>query len=338
MLEIKENYSLKEFNTFGIDQKTKLFVEINSIEELKESLKWASDHDEKVFMLGGGSNILLTGDMDCLVVKNNIKGLVLLSENDQVVELKVGGGEVWHEMVLYCVNQGWAGVENMSLIPGSVGAAPIQNIGAYGVELKDVFVSLEALNKETGELEVFEKDQCVFGYRSSVFKTNLKGQHVITSVTIQLNKSIEVNTSYGAINEVLTEKAIKHPSIKDVSDAVIAIRSSKLPDPAEIGNSGSFFKNPVVASSIYDELKEKYNAPGYVVSEQEVKVPAGWLIEQAGWKGKRIGDIGVHKKQALVLVNYGGGTGQQLLSLAKDIQASVNEKFGVVIEPEVNIL
>jgi len=335
---IKKDWSLKEYNTFGIDVFAKYFTVVENLEVLIECLEWVDDSKLDIFILGGGSNILLTNKLDKLVLKNDIKGKTILFENHDFVELRIGAGEVWHNVVLYCVEQGWGGIENLSLIPGSIGAAPIQNIGAYGVELKDVFISLEALNLQTKKIETFEKSQCDFGYRTSIFKTSHKDQYVITSVTLKLMKKPKLNTEYGIINDVLLDKGITDPSIKDVSNAVIDIRSSKLPDPKKLGNSGSFFKNPVVSKSVYDSLSLEYNIPGYVVNADEVKIPAGWLIEHAGWKGKRVGDVGVHVNQALVLVNYGGGSGEDILDLSTRIQISVKEKFGIEIEPEVNLV
>lgn len=335
---IQEDVSLLPFNTFGLDVKARYFAEVKDLKDLKSALSWAQKEEVDFYILGGGSNILLTGDYEGLIIKNALKGIVVKEESEQESVLEVAGGEVWHELVMYCIENGWGGIENMSLIPGTVGAAPMQNIGAYGVEIKDVFMSLKALNRHTLELQEFDKEACQFGYRESVFKKELKNQFVIVSVTIRLNKIHQVNTSYGAINEVLNAKSISHPTIRNVSDAVIEIRQSKLPDPAKIGNSGSFFKNPVISKNQYEELKSQYDIPGYPQGEHEVKVPAGWLIEQSGWKGMRRGAIGVHDKQALVLVNYGGGQGNELYQLALDVKASVLEKFGIEINPEVNIL
>jgi UDP-N-acetylmuramate dehydrogenase len=289
-------------------------------------------------VLGGGSNILFTQDFDGLVLKNEIKGIKCIDEDDKTVYVEVGAGENWHQFVLYCIDKQWCGVENLSLIPGTVGASPIQNIGAYGVEIKDVFYSLSALNIETSQIECFDIEQCQFGYRSSVFKTIYKGKYVILSVTFCLKKNPDLKIGYGDIQKIL-EKDPSAPTIKSVSDAVIAIRKSKLPDPAEIGNSGSFFKNPEVPTAVFADLKIKFpHIVGYQVSDRSTKIPAGWLIEQAGWKGRTIGNIGVHKNQALVLVNYGGGSGAAIYQLALDIQKDVQLKFGVLIEPEVNIL
>ncbi|MCP9757645.1 UDP-N-acetylmuramate dehydrogenase [Lacihabitans sp. CCS-44] len=339
MPEISENVSLKPYNTFGLEAKAKYFSVFRSVEELIEIL---SDHkykNEKKLFLGGGSNILLMNDYDGLVLRNEIIGIEVVSENTEKVVLKAGGGENWHSFVLETIERNLSGIENMSLIPGTVGAAPMQNIGAYGVEVKDVFVELEALNLWNFEIEVFDKDKCNFGYRESYFKHEGKGKYVILSVSFELSKKPVFNVSYGAIRDTLDQMGVKELSVKAISDAVIAIRKSKLPDPAEIGNSGSFFKNPEIEKTLYESVKQQYPAiPCYPIDENTVKVPAGWLIEQAEWKGKRIGDIGVHTKQALVLVNYGGGKGQQIADLAYKIQTSVFDKFGIKITPEVNFI
>lgn len=339
MPEISENVSLKPYNTFGLEAKAKYFSVFRSVEELIEIL---SDHkykNEKKLFLGGGSNILLMNDYDGLVLKNEIIGIEVVSENTEKVVLKAGGGENWHSFVLETIERNLSGIENMSLIPGTVGAAPMQNIGAYGVEVKDVFVELEALNLGNFEIEVFDKDKCNFGYRESYFKHEGKGKYVILNVSFELSKKPVFNVSYGAIRDTLDQMGVKELSVKAISDAVIAIRKSKLPDPAEIGNSGSFFKNPEIEKRLYENVKQQYPAiPCYPIDEKTVKVPAGWLIEQAEWKGKRIGDIGVHTKQALVLVNYGGGKGQQIADLAYEIQTSVFDKFGIRITPEVNFI
>ena len=337
-MNIQENISLKPFNTFGIDQNARFFVQVSSVEELKEALKFAKTEDLEVFILGGGSNILLTQDLNLLVIKLEIKGIELLHEDADHVWVKSGAGEIWHDFVLFALEKYWAGIENLSLIPGTVGASPMQNIGAYGVEIKDVFESLEALNRETLEIEVFDSQKCQFGYRESVFKHELKGKYIICSVTFRLNKNPEFHTSYGAIQETLAKKGIKELSIRAISEAVIEIRQSKLPDPKVIGNSGSFFKNPTVSLEKYEELKEKFpSMPGYP-QEEGVKLAAGWLIEQAGWKGYKKGEIGVHDKQALVLVNHGSGKGEELKQLSLEIQESVLAKFGVQLHPEVNFI
>ncbi len=337
-MNIQESISLKPFTTFGIDQKAKYFTRVGSLYELKAALLAAKEQQLPVFILGGGSNILLTRDIDALVIKLEIKGINLVKEEGDQLWVEVGAGEMWHELVLHSIAQDWAGLENLSLIPGTVGASPMQNIGAYGVEIKDVFDSLQAMHRETLEMHSFDAEACQFGYRESVFKQTLKDQYVITSVTFRLSKTPKFHLEYGAIREVLAANGIEQPSIRAISDAVIQIRQSKLPDPKEIGNAGSFFKNPTIANAQFDALKAEYpSIPGYP-SAEGVKVAAGWLIEHAGWKGKRIGDVGVHAKQALVLVNYGAGSGEELKSLSEQIQASVFEKFGINLQPEVNFI
>lgn len=338
-MEISSDRSLKEFNTFGIDVSARYFVIVKSVEELKEVLESEESKELPVLFLGGGSNMLLKDDLKTFVVKLELAGIEMMEESEDEVLVKVGAGVVWHELVLHTLEQGWFGLENLSLIPGSVGASPIQNIGAYGVEIKDRFEYLEALNLTTHQLERFDLEDCKFGYRESVFKRELKGKYVITSVVYRLSKIPNVNTSYGIINQQLAEMGISAPTPKDVSDAVIAIRQSKLPDPSEIGNSGSFFKNPIVPIEVAEELKKKHeNMPSYPVDDSRVKLAAGWLIDQAGWKGKTFGNYGVHKKQALVLVNYGGASGQEIYGLSEQIIADIKEKYGIELEREVNII
>ena len=336
---MQQNISLKPFNTFGLEASAKYFVEVSSVYDLKNNLQNPDfQHINKLF-LGGGSNILLTKNYDGLVIKINLKGIQKVSENEVHVYIQAGAGESWHQLVMYCVENQYAGMENLSLIPGTVGAAPMQNIGAYGVEIKDIFEELQALNLATLEIETFKLEDCHFGYRESIFKHEAKDKYVITSVTFKLNKIPVFKTSYGDIQKTLEEMNIQHLSIKAVSDAVVSIRKSKLPDPAEIGNSGSFFKNPEIPKAQYDDLKARFeNIPSYPINENTLKIPAGWLIEQAGWKGYRDGEIGVHARQALVLVNYGGGTGEQIKALSAKIQASVLEKFGISLSTEVNFI
>lgn len=333
------HHSLKNYNTFGIDVKVRQFVDITTTEQLKEVLRENNDK-LPLFVLSGGSNMLLTKDVGALVLYLNTKGIKTIKEDEQHVWLEAQAGEIWHDFVLHTLAQNLGGLENLSLIPGKVGSSPIQNIGAYGVEIKDTFHSLEALNLETLETETFTNADCKFSYRESVFKNELKGKYIITAVTFKLKKAPHtLHTTYGAIQQELDAMNIENPTIKDVSNAVIAIRQSKLPDPKEIGNSGSFFKNPIITKELYQQLTEKNpGIPHYPVSETEVKVPAGWLIEHSGLKGFRKGDAGVHTKQALVLVNYGNATGQELIDLAHFVQQTVFEKFGIMITPEVNIL
>ncbi|MCW5517713.1 UDP-N-acetylmuramate dehydrogenase [Muriicola sp. Z0-33] len=337
-MEIQENFSLKDYNTFGIDAKARYYVEITSIEELIHALK-LDEYPDK-FIISGGSNMLITKDINALVMHINLKGIAVISEEDKAVIIEVMAGENWHDLVLWSLSHNYGGLENLSLIPGNTGTAPIQNIGAYGVELKDVFHSCDAMNIASTLIETFSKKACKFGYRDSFFKNEGKGKYIITSVRLRLSKKDHLlNTSYGAIDAELENNRIKNPSIQDVSNAVIAIRQRKLPDPNELGNSGSFFKNPVLGKSEFHEFEKAYpNAPFYSISDEEYKIPAGWLIEQCGYKGKRVGDAGVHKNQALVLVNYGNATGIEILNLANEIQESVFGKFRIKILPEVNII
>lgn len=339
MINIKENVSLKPYNTFGLEVSARYFTEITGADQLTALLQDPAWSTVKKLFLGGGSNILLLNDFEGLVIRIAIKGIKVTEETPDHVILQAGAGEVWHTFVLHCIEQNLGGVENMSLIPGTVGAAPMQNIGAYGAEVKDTFHCLEALNLKTLKTEIFDREKCAFGYRESFFKHEGKDQYVILNVSFKLSKRPEINVAYGAIRQTLTEMGVESPGIRDVSDAVIRIRRSKLPDPAEIGNSGSFFKNPEIPGSEYSKIREKYpDMPGYETGNNQVKVPAGWLIEQAGWKGQRFGEVGVHDKQALVLVNFGGGKGSQIAGLAARIQASVFEKFGISISPEVNFI
>jgi UDP-N-acetylmuramate dehydrogenase len=288
---------------------------------------------------GGGSNILLTQDFKGMVVKMNLKGIEKVYENEDNVWLKTNSGEIWHDFVIHCVAENLGGVENLSLIPGCIGAAPMQNIGAYGAEIKDTVDEVMAVEINTGKLVKFTNAECEFGYRESVFKQKFKGKYIIVSVTFKLNKNPVINAQYGAISEVLQQKGINNPSIKDISNAVIEIRQSKLPDPKILGNSGSFFKNPEIPLALFQQLKLNYpSMPGYPVNEENIKVPAGWLIEQCGYKGKVIGNTGAHKNQALVLVNYGNASGYEIYRVAMEIQNSVRDKFGVFIIPEVNII
>lgn len=337
-MQIEYNVSLKDYNTFGLEAKAAAFVEVHSVEELQEALR-ENQGKLPIFILGGGSNLLLTQDVPFLVIKNAIKGITIVEEAETDLVLAVGGGENWHQLVMKTLDNGLSGLENLSLIPGTVGAAPIQNIGAYGVELKDVFEKLEAVELATGNLQTFDAAACKFGYRDSVFKQELKGKFCITTVFLRLSKKPLINTNYGAIREVLKERHIEQPTSRDVSDAVIFIRQSKLPDPAKLGNSGSFFKNPEIERSQFERLQQQFpNIIHYDLPDGRVKIPAGWLIEQCGWKGKRVGNTGSHKDQSLVLVNYGGATGAEVWQLAQDIIASVKEKFGIELTPEVNVL
>lgn len=336
-MSFEKNYDLSTLNTFGIKSSAEFFAAFRSIAELDTLI--SNLPKEPLMLLGGGSNILITKPIEGTVLHNRIEGIEILEETEDVVMVRVGAGEVWHDFVMWAVNNNYGGVENLSLIPGSVGASPMQNIGAYGVEIKDVMQNLEAYHLPSGEIHTFSNDACKFGYRDSVFKRYLKGGYVIISVTFRLSKVPKLNLDYGAIRDVLQERNITQPSIKDVSDAVIHIRQSKLPDPKVIGNAGSFFKNPAVEKEKYATLQLKYpNVPCYPLNETHVKVPAGWLIEQAGWKGKDFGNYGVHDKQALVLVNRGGASGQEIFDLSTKILEDIQEKFGIELEREVNVV
>ena len=337
-MHIQNNFSLKKHNTFGIEAKAKEFVAVHSVDELKTVL--IENKSKPKFILGGGSNMLLTKDIDALVIHIDLKGKKVIKEDEDFVWVESQAGENWHEFVLWTIDQNLGGLENMSLIPGNVGTTPVQNIGAYGTEIKDTFVSCDAMKIETQKMKTFTKEDCHFGYRESVFKHEVKDLYIITSVIFKLTRrNHKINTSYGDITKELEKQNVITPTLKDVSNAVIAIRQSKLPDPKELGNSGSFFKNPIILKSEYEKIHALHpEMPHYVISETQVKVPAGWLIERAGFKGKRFGDAGIHKNQALVLVNYGNATGQEILNVSKDIQATVLREFGIAIEAEVNVI
>ena len=336
-MQIHENFPLKPYNTFSIDAKARFFNTFSSVEQLEENVMIYAEYP--IFILGGGSNILFTRDYVGCVLKNDVKGIEIQHEDGEHVYVKVGAGENWHQLVLYCLEHHWAGVENLSLIPGNVGAAPIQNIGAYGVELDDVFWNLEAFHIKERTVHTFTRADCEFGYRDSVFKNRYKDEFAILSVTFQLRKKPIFHTSYGAITEELEKMGVREPDIKAVSQAVINIRSSKLPDPKTIPNAGSFFKNPEVPVAKYEELKTKFpEIVAYPLAKGTVKLAAAWMIEQCGWKGYRKGDAGCHAKQALVLVNYGNAKGEEIYDLSEEILLSVNEKFGVLLEREVNII
>lgn len=339
-MQVHQNISLRQYNTFGIDVKAKLFADFSSAEKLQELLAYVQQlsPNSQRMILGGGSNLLFTKDVDALVLKNEIMGFEKLKEDDEFVYLRAGAGENWHGLVQYCVQQGWGGIENLSLIPGNVGASPMQNIGAYGVEIKDVFEELEAYHLHDKTIVKFANKDCAFGYRESVFKQQYKNQFAILSVTYKLRKQPVFHTSYGAINQELEQMGIKELSVAAISQAVINIRSSKLPDPKVIGNAGSFFKNPQITEDKFQNLQSQFPAiVGYPLENGEVKLAAGWLIEQCGWKGYRKGDAGCHAKQALVLVNYGQATGKEMFDLSEEILQSVYAKFGVELEKEVNI-
>ena len=338
-MNIIENYPLLKLNTFGIDVKAKYFTSINTINELIEVTKTNVFKDLELLILGGGSNILLTKDFDGLVILNNIKGKEIIDQNQQSIFLKIGAGENWHELVMYCVDNGWGGIENLSLIPGNTGTAPMQNIGAYGVEIKETFLELEALEISSGKIVKFNNSDCEFGYRESVFKNKMKNQYIILNITLELKKNPVLNINYGDVKAILESQNIKNPGIKEVSNAIISIRQSKLPDPKKIGNSGSFFKNPIVSLNQLELIKKKYpNVVNYEINENEFKIAAGWLIERAGWKGKKFNNYGIHEKQALVLVNYGLANGMEIFELSEKIILDIKDKFGITLEREVNII
>ena len=337
-MEIQQHVSLKPYNTFGIEAEASHFVSVKTVAEIKKVLQ-LKEYPQKM-ILGGGSNILLKKDVEALVVHNNLKGISTEKETDDHIWLKAAAGENWHAFVMYCVDHDYGGIENLSLIPGNVGTAPMQNIGAYGVEIKDTLTQCTAIHIKTGKEHIFTNAECEFGYRDSIFKNAEKGNYIIVSATFKLTKrDHKLHTDYGAISEELAKNNIKNPDLKDISDAVIQIRQSKLPDPKIIGNSGSFFKNPIVERSVFEKIqKEKPQIPFYEVSENQVKIPAGWLIEQAGFKGKRFGQAGVHDRQALVLVNHGQATGKEIWEVALKIQQAVKEQFGIALDVEVNVL
>lgn len=337
-MKIEQNHSLQQYNSFGIEISSKYFSSFSSIQSLEEIIEQQQKSSDPLLVLGGGSNILFTKNFDGWVIKNDLKGIELIKTDDSFIYVKAMAGENWHQLVLHCVENGYAGIENLSLIPGNVGASPMQNIGAYGVEIKDVFYELEAYHIADKKIVRFNNKDCAFGYRESVFKRALKNQFIILSVTYQLRKEPIFNTSYGAIEQELAAMNISSLSIKAISDAVINIRSSKLPDPKKIGNAGSFFKNPVIPTNQFELLKKTFpELPGFT-NVNETKIPAGWLIEQCGWKGFRNGDAGCYDKQALVLVNYENATGENIYELSANIIDSVQAKFGIPLEREVNIV
>lgn len=338
-VRIEQEYSLRHLNTFGIDAKASHFARVESRAELAALLRDPRFRAGEKLVLGGGSNLLFTRDLDGLVIRNAIGGLRVLPDDDDHALVEVGAGVVWHDLVTFCLERDLGGLENLSLIPGSVGASPLQNIGAYGVEIKDTFESLTAMEVATGEERVFTLPECRFGYRSSIFKTELRGQYIILSVRFRLTtRHHRLQTSYGAIEAELRQRGLSHYTIRDIGDVVTAIRRSKLPDPEQVGNAGSFFKNPEVSSATFATLQQQHpDIVGYPTANG-VKLAAGWLIEQCGWKGKRVGNAGVHARHALVLVNHGGATGREVQALAQEIQVSVRERFGIALETEVNII
>jgi UDP-N-acetylmuramate dehydrogenase len=341
-MNFQENISLKSYNSFGIYARAKYFTSFSSAVDLQESLEARNNlgiGSKDPMILGGGSNILFTKDFDGIILKNDIAGIELVKEEDGYVYVKAGAGVNWHAFVLYCLDNNFAGVENLSLIPGNVGASPMQNIGAYGVEIKDVFHSLEAFHLQEKKIVSFSLNDCAFGYRESVFKGKYRNQFAIMNVTYRLSRTPTFNISYGAIQQELEVMGVRELSIQAIAGAVINIRRSKLPDPAVIGNAGSFFKNPEVENTVFEKLKENFpSIVGYDLANEKTKLAAGWMIEQCGWKGYRQGDAGCHSRQALVLVNYGNASGKEIYALSEEIIASVQQKFGVTLQREVNII
>jgi UDP-N-acetylmuramate dehydrogenase len=336
---IKEDFSLRLLNTFHIESVARYYTEVHELEQVRELIALGWLKDKPYLLIGGGSNLLFTGNYGGMVIRITSKSVEIINRSEDKVQVKAAAGENWHDFVTYCVNEGFGGLENLSLIPGNVGSCPIQNIGAYGVEVKDCIVAVEAVDLESGEIKVFSNKDCKFGYRDSIFKQELKGKVAIWSVTFELNLNSQVHLEYGAIKQELTSMQVENPGIADVSRAVCNIRRSKLPDPELIGNAGSFFKNPTVEKNFAEKLVESFpKLVYYPVAENIAKLAAGWLIEQCGWKGFREGDAGVHQSQALVLVNYGNATGSDILTLAHRIQNSVYERFGVKLEMEVNVI
>ena len=338
-MNVQTSVSLKNHTTFGIEVTAPRFIQIDSVEDYQDYIEVHPDEASKAMILGGGSNVLFADEPNFDVLNISITGIATEDQGNDIVLIRAGAGVVWHDLVMYSLDAGLGGIENLSLIPGCCGAAPMQNIGAYGAELKDVFHSLEAINRKSGELHTFTGDDCRFGYRTSAFKEELKGEYIISAITLRLSKNAQINTSYGAVSQTLEEMGVTNPGPREVSDAIIRIRQSKLPDWKKYGNAGSFFKNPVIPNAQFDKLKaERPDVPSYPAGEGFTKVPAGWLIQHAGWKGKRQGDAGTWPHQALVLVNYGNAKGHEILSLARSIRDDVEHKFGIRLEPEVNII
>lgn len=338
-MDIIENYSLKLYNTFGIEAKAKYFADVSTINDLRKVLVFRRQKDLPILFIGGGSNMLFVDNFPGIVLKLNLKGIEILKEDNDYVYVKSQGSENWHHFVEWTLEHDFGGLENLSLIPGNVGTAPMQNIGAYGVEVKDYIVEVQTLELETGNERIFTNEECHFGYRESIFKNELRGQYVLVAVTFKLTKqNHQLHVDYGAIKTELDSEQIINPTIQDISRAVIKIRESKLPDPSQIGNSGSFFKNPVISNDEFAEIEKNHPQIAHYKTDSGVKLAAGWLIEQAGWKGKRFGDAGVHDKQALVLVNYGNATGKEIYDLSEQIIEDVKAKYGVTLEREVNII
>ncbi len=338
-MNIQSNYALKSLNTFNLEVNAKQYVKLFSVADAIELIESGLLRESSYFILGGGSNVLFTQDFNGLIIQAEFIGIEIIAETDQFIQIKIGAGEVWENLVEYCVNNNWGGIENLALIPGNAGASPIQNIGAYGTELKDVFISLNAINLETGKLRKFTNDDCQFDYRYSIFKGDLKGKYLISDITLELSKSPIVNLSYNALKREFEGQELANLKIQDVYAKVVQVREAKLPDPKEIGNAGSFFKNPVISAAKLESLVLEFpKLIHFPHKPNQVKLAAGWLIDQCAWKGERIGDAGVHKNQALVLVNYGDAKGEEIIALAEKIKASVFDKFGINLEFEINVI
>jgi UDP-N-acetylmuramate dehydrogenase len=338
-MEIIHNYSLKRLNTFAVNAIAKVFVDIKGEDELIEILSDTNLKNYRKFILGGGSNILFTKDFDGLVIKNSVPGIEIISADENTVTMESGAGEIWNDLVTFCVNRNFGGIENLALIPGTVGAAPVQNIGAYGEELSETFISLDGISMDSSEKVVFNKDDCRFGYRNSIFKNELKNKFIITKVRLRLNKNPKIKTDYGNVMDELEKTSKTRFSIKDISEVISKIRREKLPDPAVIGNAGSFFKNPEIEPDHYDLLRKQFpDLKGFPADGGRIKLSAAWLIDKAGWKGFRKGNTGTHINHALVIVNYGDATGEEILHFAKEIKKSIYEKYNVILEEEVNII
>jgi UDP-N-acetylmuramate dehydrogenase len=338
-LRVAENFNLQSLNTFGIQARARYYTQVTGLNELRAALAFAKSKDKGFHILGGGSNMVFMQDYNGLIIHNKIHGVRIIYEDEKKIHIKAGAGVVWHDLVLHCIDKGWGGIENLSLIPGYVGAAPIQNIGAYGVEIKDVLLEVEYYHVESDSVETVENKACRFGYRDSIFKQELKHKTVILNVTIKLSKQPELNISYGAIDATLKEMGISNPTPKDVSNAVIKIRKAKLPDPVKTGNAGSFFKNPVVSKAVFENLYDKNpKMPYYNIGEDAFKIPAAWLIDTCGWKGKSEGNAGVHQNQPLVLINLGNVTGKEVYDLSEKIRQSVYQQFGINLQREVNLV
>lgn len=338
-MNIQTNYSLKSLNTFNLDVSAKQYVKLYSVADAIELIESGQLKQTSYFILGGGSNVLFTQDFNGLIIQAEFKGIEIISETDQLVQIKVGAGEVWENLVEYTVNNNWGGIENLALIPGNAGASPIQNIGAYGTELKDVFISLNAINLETGKLEEFTNEQCQFDYRYSIFKGELKDKYLISDITLELSKKPIANLSYNALKKEFQNQDLTKLKIQDVYAKVVQVREAKLPDPKEFGNAGSFFKNPVISAAKLELLVLEYpKLIHFPHKPNQVKLAAAWLIDQCGWKGEQIGDAGVHKNQALVLVNYGKAKGVEIIALAEKIKKSVFDKFGISLDFEINVI